>query len=79
MQKDDYDWFLKNYNALYAEYGQKYLAIKNHTVLGTYASYAEAVRNTEKKEELGTFIVQLCNGDETAYTNYIATLNLAFA
>ena len=79
MQEKDYKWFLDNYDNLFEDYGHKYLAIKNQTVLGAYSSYADAVRTTARTEELGTFIVQLCNGNETAYTNYISSLDLLFA
>ena len=76
MRESDYQWFLNNYLNLYEKYGEQYLAIKDKTVLGTYSSYADAVKNTLKKEEIGTFIVQFCNGEETAYTNYISSLNV---
>ena len=72
QQDIDYDWFLANYEGLFEQYGVSYLAIKNCTVLGSYNSYEEAIRETEKKEELGSFIVQYCNGDESGYTAYIA-------
>lgn len=78
MQEMDYKWFLENYSSLFKEFGSQYLSIKNKTVLGAYPTYADAIRNTEKTEELGTFIVQFCNGNETAYTNYISSLNLVF-
>ena len=71
MQDKDFRWFLDNYDGLYKKYGHAYLAIKNGKVLGTYETYAEGVRTTEKSEEPGTFIVQLCDGTEAAYTNYI--------
>ena len=79
MQEKDYKWFLENYNNLYKEYGQKYLAIKNQNVIGVYSSYADAVNTTKKTEKLGTFIVQFCSGDETAYTNRIYSLNLVIS
>ncbi len=79
MQERDYKWFLDNYDMLFKEYGVKYLAIKNEKVLGAYSTYADAVKETEKTEKIGTFIIQLCNGDETAYTNYISSLNLVFS
>ncbi len=72
LQQQDYDWFLQNYEELFNEYGVSYLAIKKRKVLGKYNSYAEAVLETEKTEPLGSFIVQYCNGDESAYTAYIA-------
>lgn len=75
MQNDDYKWFLENYESLYNKYGAVYLAIKNRVVLGTYGSYADGVIATKKNEPLGTFIVQKCGNDESAYTNYISSMH----
>lgn len=71
----DFNWFLDNYQSLFEKYGHKYLVIKNKTILGAYNSMREAIDNTN--EELGTYIVQECNGNETAYTNYISSWNFA--
>ena len=71
MQRSDFNWFLNNYDSLYKEYGHKFLAIKNHCVLGAYDTVREAIDNT--KEEPGTYIIQECSGDESAYTNYVAS------
>ena len=72
MIENEYKWFLTNYSDLFKEYGDSSLAIKDEAVLGTYSSYADCVMETSKNEKLGTFIVQKCNGDESAYTNYVA-------
>ena len=73
LQETDYKWFLENYRQLFEKYGISYLAIKEKKVLGVYSSYAEALHETEKKEPIGSFIVQFCNGNETGYTNSIAS------
>lgn len=75
LQDKDFNWFLQNYMELFKEYGKKYLAIKSETVLGAYDSFAEAVNKTSETEELGSFIVQLCNGEESGYTNYISSMH----
>lgn len=75
LQDKDFEWFLQNYSELFKKYGRKYIVIKNCEVLGIYDSPAIAVNETTKREKLGTFIVQLCNGDESGYTNYIASMN----
>ena len=75
LQDKDFNWFLQNYMELFKEYGKKYLAIKSEVVLGAYDSFAEAVNKTSETEELGTFIVQLCNGEESGYTNYISSMH----
>ena len=74
QQETDYRWFLDNYDQLFKEYGTSYLAIKEQKVLGVYASYAEALHETEKTETVGSFIIQFCDGNETGYTNYIASM-----
>ena len=73
MQEEDFKWFLKNHDELFRIYGNTYLAIKNKQVIGTYASYAEAVKHTLETENLGTFIVQKCTGTADGYTNQIAS------
>lgn len=77
MQEKDYMWFKDNYAELYKKYGDAYIAIKNQKVLGKYSSYAEGVKNTALSEPMGTFIIQHCNGKESGYTNYIASLYIS--
>lgn len=73
MQELDFKWFIDNMPNLYKEYGNCFLAIKNKQILGSYATYADAVHSTAQTEDLGTFIVQECGQDEKAYTNFIAS------
>ena len=75
MQENDFRWFLEHFSELFEKYGNTYVAIKNKTVIGIYASYAEGVRHTSLTEEIGTFIVQRCGENESAYTNYISSMN----
>lgn len=71
MQRSDFNWFLNNYDDIYKQYGHKFIVIKDKQILGAYDSAREAIDNTS--EEMGTYIVQECNGNESAYTNYIAS------
>lgn len=75
MQETDFQWFLEHFSELFEKYGNTYVAIKNKTVIGTYASYAEGVHRTSLTEEIGTFIVQRCGENESAYTDYISSTN----
>lgn len=74
MEKD-YVWFKDHYVELQNKYGNTFIVIKNQTVLGTFESYAKAVRSTMETEDLGTFIVQECNKDYEAYQCSIASMN----
>lgn len=58
MQDQDFDYFLENMDKLYKTYGQKFAAVKNRAILGTYDTFNEALETTLKTEELGTFLVQ---------------------
>lgn len=75
MQSEDFKWYIDHLDELFKEYGPKFIAIKQQKVLGSYSSYAEAVKETQKTEELGTFIVQQCGPDESAYTVYISSFD----
>lgn len=75
MQMDDFQWFIDNYQSLFSQFGNSYLAIKDKKVIGTYDSFAEAVKKTAESHPLGSFIVQQCNGSASAYTTYIASMN----
>ena len=74
MQEKDFNWFLEHYDELFKRYGVAFLAIKDKKVIGIYDNYADAVKQTGKVEKPGTFIIQECNGNESAYTNNIATI-----
>lgn len=75
MQSHDYTWFINHLPSLYEKYGDVYLAIKDEAVIGIFKSYADGVNETKKSEPLGTFIVQRCGRDESAYTNYISSFS----
>lgn len=77
MQEKDFNWFEEHYQEFQSIYGNAFLAIKNQRVIGVYDSYGEGVRETQKTEELGTFIVQECNIDYVAYTCCIASMNFS--
>ena len=74
-QDRDFQWFLENYDDIYKKYGDCYVAIKDKTILGVYKSASEGVTETQKTEELGSFIVQHCNGSKSGHTNYISSMN----
>lgn len=73
----DFNWFVENYNDIFAKYGRCYVAIKNQRILGVYSSALEGIRETQKQEPPGSFSIQFCNGDESGYTAYIASTNFS--
>ena len=64
MRSDDYNWYKQNLNSLHEQYGEKYIAIKDKSVLGAYDSYFEGVEKTSRETPIGSFIIQRCGPDE---------------
>lgn len=75
MGDANFEWYLSNAEKLFEMYGNSFIAIKDRQVIGTYSAYGEAVRNTMKTEAPGSFIVQQCGPDESAYTVCISSMN----
>ena len=75
MQDKDFQWFLSNYDKLFQTHGRSFIVVKNETVLGSYPSFKEALDATSITEDPGTFIIQECDGSESAYTVHIASMN----
>lgn len=74
---ENYEWFLSQYDELSKTYGDSFIAIKNKQILSVYSSYAEAVRETQKTEPLGTFIVQECKKNGEMFQCRIASMNFS--
>lgn len=75
-RKDDFHWFLEQYDSLYKKYGKKFFAIRKKKILGIYDSEIEAINNLLNTYQIGEYIIQECNGDESGYTNYISSWQL---
>ena len=75
-RNNDFDFFLKNYHDFYKRYGHCCIAIRFEEILGIYNSIQEAIDILSNQYELGEYIIQECNGDESGYTNYISSWQL---
>lgn len=73
-RKNDFDFFVNNYNDLFLKYGHKFLAIKNREVLGAYDSVPEAMNTLSANHKIGTYIIQECTGEDSAYRTTIMRL-----
>lgn len=79
MCDSNYDFFSSNIDSLCQKYENKYVVIKNQSIIGVYDSFNEAYAETIKKEELGTFLIQLCSKDESKTVNCFYSNNVVFA
>ncbi len=73
-RKEDFDYFVNHYPELFKEYGHKFLAIKDKKVLGAYNAVQDAISDLSSTYEVGTYIIQECTGDESAYRTTIMRL-----
>ena len=64
----EFQYYLDHQDELVAQYGGKYIVIIGEEVIGDYDSELEAVTETEKTYELGTFFVIKCEAGSDSYT-----------
>jgi len=66
--KKDFEYYIEHQEELVRQYNGKFIVIKNRKIIGVYDSELEAVKNTSKKFEIGTFLVQKCAPGKESYT-----------
>jgi hypothetical protein len=64
----EFDYYLKHQEELVSRYDGRFIVIKDGRVIGDYADELEAVRQTSKDHEMGTFLVQKCGAGTENYT-----------
>ncbi len=58
MLEREFEYFQEHQKEFNEKYWGKVIVIKNLQVIGVHDSYIDAVEETSKDEELGTFLVQ---------------------
>lgn len=64
----EFDYYLEHQDELVAKHNGRVVVIKGRRVLGVYDDELEAISQTAKTEEMGTFLVQRCTPGDEAYT-----------
>jgi hypothetical protein len=64
----EFTFYLQHQAELVNRYNGKFIVIKDGEVLGAYDNDLEAVKQTSKAHELGTFLVQKCEAGSESYT-----------
>ena len=60
MLQEEFEYYLENQEELVKKFLNKFLVIKDKTVVGAYDTKGEAYNDATKKFDLGTFIIQHC-------------------
>ena len=64
----EFQWYLEHQAELVKEYKGKFVVIMDGKVIGNYENEIEAIEQTSKTYEVGTFLVQQCTEGEEGYT-----------
>ena len=64
MLEKEYKYFDQNRKEFIKKYKGKYIVLKDNDILGVYDSMPEAISETTKEHELGSFLVQQCVPEE---------------
>lgn len=65
----EFQFFLDNRADLVKKYKGKVIVIRDRAVVGVFETEPEAVAESQKKFELGTFLVQKCAEDKESYSH----------
>jgi hypothetical protein len=68
MLEKEFQYYLANQDEFLKKYSGKTIVIKGLEVLGSYNSEVEALIETRKTHELGTFLIQKCTPGNDDYT-----------
>jgi hypothetical protein len=66
--KPEFDYYIAHQQELVAAHLGKFVVIKGGRVIGVFNSDIEAVMETSKNHQLGTFLVQKCEPGAENYT-----------
>nr|DAR36284.1 MAG TPA: hypothetical protein [Caudoviricetes sp.] len=63
LLKEDFNYYVQNHKEIVKKYLNKYIVIKEQSIVDSYDTFEEAVSESSKKYDLGTFIIQKCSED----------------
>lgn len=66
--ESEFQYYIQHQDELVELYDGRYIVIAGQRVVGDYATFAEAVTETLKTRQQGTFIVQRCSEGPKDYT-----------
>tara|TARA_R110002050_G_scaffold32401_7_gene83500 strand:+ start:1589 stop:1828 length:240 start_codon:yes stop_codon:yes gene_type:complete len=68
MLEKEFKYYLENQEEFLKQYKGRFIVIKSNKILGDYSSEIEALAETRKTHELGTFLIQKCSPGNNDYT-----------
>jgi hypothetical protein len=74
--REAFHYYLAHQDEFVRLYNGKVIALKNGIVLGAYKDEGEAIMETQKTEEPGTFMIQRVSPGDKEYTVRFATADV---
>jgi hypothetical protein len=68
LLEKEFNYYLAHQDELVRKFGGKYIVIKDQKVIGAYGGEIEAIQESVKSHQLGTFLVQKCEPGSAGYT-----------
>jgi len=68
MLEKEFKYYLDNQDEFVKKFNGRFIVIKGNTILGNYSSEIEALSETRKKHEMGTFLIQHVTPGQGSYT-----------
>lgn len=73
MLNKEFQYYVSHQQELVEKYNGKFLVIIGEEIVGVYDSFEDALAESQKKYELGTFLIQQCLPGEDSYTQTFHT------
>lgn len=64
MLDKEYEFYQKNKDEFVKKYIGKFIVIKNDKIIGVYDSQVDALKESVKTNDLGTFLIQEIKGND---------------
>ena len=68
LLEKEFDFYLAHQDEFVKKYGNKHIVIIDEQVLGAYDLEIQAIEETVKTHDLGTFLVQFCTPGKDTYS-----------
>jgi hypothetical protein len=68
MLDKEFKYYLDHQEELVKKYNGKYIVIKGEEIIGVYDTEDTAYFETQKTQELGSFLIQFCDEGKDSYT-----------
>jgi UDP-N-acetylglucosamine 2-epimerase len=68
MLEKEFQYYLDNQQELVKKYNGKVIVIIGNEVVGVYKNELDALKESQKEYEQGTFLIQKCTPGNEAYT-----------